>query len=248
MPRKATDQMPSVTAARLPSKTRIRRFATMATIDDLIAGIEVDFETAEKRAKKCGIEMTAILNGASSEGRSNTTEEEDLRIAELHAARDQYRKDMAGSKKRLEDAKRIKDEDAVIERESRESVPTGAQRVQREQRVKVGAEERTYHKGNDKRGVSFFQDVLNGQVLHDPSANARLAQHMAEERVERGNYIVRAAGDSLTSNWAGLVVPQYLTELYAPVARAMRPFANICNRHQLPEAGMTVNISRVTTA
>jgi HK97 family phage major capsid protein len=220
----------------------------MATIDDLIAGIEVDFETAEKRAKKCGIEMQSILAGVSSEGRQNTSEEEDLRMAELHAARDQYRKDMAGAKKRLEDAKRIKDEDSVIERESRESVPTGAQRVQREQRVKVGQEERTYHRGNDRKGTSFLRDVSRQFLYNDHQAADRLSRHMAEERVERADYLQRAAGDTNTGNWAGLTVPQYLTDMYAPNIAALRPFANICNKHDLPPNGMSVNISRVTTA
>jgi HK97 family phage major capsid protein len=219
----------------------------MATIDDLIAQIEVEFETAEKRAKKCGIEMTAILNGASSEGRSNTTEEEDLRIAELHAARDQYRKDMAGAKKKLEDAKRVKSEDAAIAEESRQAVPTGAQRATREQRVKVGKEERTYHPGNDRRGAQFLRDVSRQFLYNDVGANARLSQHMAEERVERADQFMetRAAG---TGAFTGLVVPQYLTDLKAPAVAALRPFANICNHHDLPADGMSVNISRITTA
>lgn len=216
----------------------------MATIDDLIAQIEVELETAEKRAKKCGIEMTAILSAATNEGRANLSEDEHLRVAELTAARDQYRKDIAGVQKKLADARKVKEEDIAIEAESREVSPTGAARVQREQRVKVGQEERTYHKGNDPRGGQFMRDVVASQILRDPVAQSRLAQHMAEERVERGQYLQRASD---TSNFAGLVVPQYLTELYAPVARALRPFANICNRHQLPENGLTVNISRITT-
>jgi hypothetical protein len=43
------------------------------------------------------------------------------------------------------------------------------------------------------------------------------------------------------------VVPQYLTDMYAPKVQAMRPFADICNKHDLPPDGMTVNISRITT-
>jgi hypothetical protein len=35
--------------------------------------------------------------------------------------------------------------------------------------------------------------------------------------------------------------------MYAPPARALRPFADICNQHVLPASGMTVNISRITT-
>jgi hypothetical protein len=35
--------------------------------------------------------------------------------------------------------------------------------------------------------------------------------------------------------------------MYAPKARALRPFADACNQHDLPESGMTVNISQITT-
>jgi hypothetical protein len=68
---------------------------------------------------------------------------------------------------------------------------------------------------------------------------------MAEERVERSEYLDRAVA---TTAFAGLVVPQYLTDLYAPATAALRPFADICTNHPLPADGMTVNISRMTTA
>jgi hypothetical protein len=35
--------------------------------------------------------------------------------------------------------------------------------------------------------------------------------------------------------------------MYAPKARALRPFADACTHHDLPAAGMTVNISQITT-
>src|SRR6266436_3103964 len=71
---------------------------------------------------------------------------------------------------------------------------------------------------------------------------------MAEARIERGgNDFARAAGDSTTANWAGLTVPQYLTDMYAPAIAALRPFADVCNHHDLPPNGMTVNISLTTT-
>jgi HK97 family phage major capsid protein len=55
----------------------------------------------------------------------------------------------------------------------------------------------------------------------------------------------RAAGT--TSNYAGLVVPNYLLSLASELARAGRPFANLCTALPLPATGMTLNISRVTT-
>ena len=71
---------------------------------------------------------------------------------------------------------------------------------------------------------------------------------MDEERVERAAFFERAAGDTTTANWAGLVVPQYLTDLAAPAVTARRPFADYaCTPHPLPAEGMTFDISKVTT-
>ncbi|NEA67543.1 hypothetical protein [Streptomyces sp. SID12488] len=114
---------------------------------------------------------------------------------------------------------------------------------------RVGAEERTYRPDQDRRGAAFEGDVA-AAFMGDYEAQGRLGQHMAEERVERGDQLdprtgQRAAG---TGAFAGLVVPQYLTDLYAPAAAARRPFADSCRPHDLPAQGMTVNISRITTS
>jgi HK97 family phage major capsid protein len=74
----------------------------------------------------------------------------------------------------------------------------------------------------------------------DPGAAERLQRHVQEEAVE-----ARAAG---TGAFSGLVVPQYLTDLVAEYRRAGRPTADICTPHPLPNEGMSVVISRVTTA
>lgn len=122
---------------------------------------------------------------------------------------------------------------------------TGETRQVQPTQVRVGAEPRTYSPDSDRSGRQFLLDV-GRQLLGDPGANERLARHMVEERVERGNDpVIRAAG---TGAFAGLVVPQYLTDLYAPAAKASRPFADACNIHDLPAEGMTVNLSRITTA
>lgn len=111
--------------------------------------------------------------------------------------------------------------------------------------ARVGTEERTYRPDQDRRGAEFQADVL-GAFLGDYEAAERLARHMSEERVERGNKIrqTRAVG---TGAFAGLVIPQYLTDMYAPMARTNRPFADACRRRPLPAQGMTVEIARVTT-
>jgi hypothetical protein len=113
-----------------------------------------------------------------------------------------------------------------------------------DQRHRVGQEERTYRPDQDRRGSNFERDVA-AAFLGDYEARDRLARHMQEERVERGDQLQRAAG---TGAFAGLVVPQYLTDLYAPAAAARRPFADACRGHDLPAQGMTVNLSRITTS
>ena len=110
--------------------------------------------------------------------------------------------------------------------------------------VRVGQEERTYRPDTDRTGRDFLLDV-GRSALGDHSASARLERHMTEERVDNGVQVERVAG---TGAFAGLVVPQYLTDLYAPAAKANRPFANACNIHDMPAEGMTLNISRITTA
>ena len=125
------------------------------------------------------------------------------------------------------------------------TVPASHRAPAYDQVHRVGQEERTYRPDQDRRGAGFQGDVL-GAFLGDYEAQGRLARHMQEERTERGNRIreTRAVG---TGAFTGLVIPQYLTDLYAPLARANRPFADACRRHTLPSQGMTVEISRVTT-
>jgi hypothetical protein len=112
--------------------------------------------------------------------------------------------------------------------------------------IRVGQEPRAYSRESDPSGRVFLRDVGLRHAFQGGAreSNERLDRHMAEVRVEQGQYLQRAAG---TGAFAGLVVPQYLTEAYAPLARAMRPFADACNHHDLPPDGMTLNISRITT-
>ncbi|GII89633.1 hypothetical protein Ssi03_76230 [Sphaerisporangium siamense] len=217
----------------------------MAGIDDLIASIEVELEAAHKRRAKYRKEMELILSTAQQEGRSNLTAEEDERIAELTVKRDQAKADIEGIERKLDNAREVKAEERDHEAKQREHKPVDTRRTGGDRTVRIGAEERTYRKDTDPYGKAFLMDVCRQFMFQDVEAATNLARHMAEERVERAEYLTRAVG---TGAWAGLTVPQYLTDLYAPATAALRPFADICNRHPLPEHGMSVNISRVTTA
>lgn len=103
--------------------------------------------------------------------------------------------------------------------------------------VVVTHEPMTYVEEN--RSVSFFQDLYNSQFNGDIDASDRIRRHRQEMELEYR--------DGTTANYAGLVVPQYLTQLAAELARAGRPFADQCTRLPLPQDGLTINISRVTT-
>ncbi|MFD9368782.1 phage major capsid protein [Streptomyces sp. NPDC060020] len=215
------------------------------TIDDLIASIEVELEAAHKRSKKCGAEIQLILDKAQQDGRSALSTEEDERITELFAARDQAKTDVTGIEGKLANANKIKAEEMERQEQQRTSAPTQTRKPSYDQVARVGREERTYRKDEDPNGKNFLLDVSRQFLYQDVEAASRLSRHMQEERVERAQFLQRATN---TGAFTGLVVPQYLTDMYAPATAALRPFADICNRHQLPSDGMSVNISRITTA
>jgi HK97 family phage major capsid protein len=112
----------------------------------------------------------------------------------------------------------------------------------------VREEPRTYSQASEREGVSFLRDMVLARMEGDPEAQQRLARHKQEERVTRADALATIERrDVGTGAFTGLTVPQYLTDLVAPVTRALRPFADICARKPLPASGMTVNISRITT-
>lgn len=215
------------------------------TIDDLIASIEVELEAAQKRLKKCGAEVQLILDKAQQDGRSNLTVEEDERVAELFAARDQARADITGIENKLATTNKLKTEEMEREAKQREVRETQTRKPAYDKVARVGQEERTYRQDMDPLGKGFLMDICRQFSHQDVEAAGRLSRHMQEERVERAEYLQRAVG---TGAFSGLTVPQYLTDMYAPATAALRPFADICNRHPLPQDGMSVNISRITTS
>jgi hypothetical protein len=141
------------------------------------------------------------------------------------------------------------DEAKVTElRQSKDNLDAELDTMQaRDQVARVGADERTYRPDIDKRGAAFARDVASA-FLGDYGAQARLARHMTEEEVERGVAVQGAQQRAVgTGAFTGLVVPQYLVDMFAPMATTGRPFADACRHHDLPETGMTVNIGRGTT-
>jgi hypothetical protein len=220
----------------------------MATFDDLILSAQVEQDQAIKRREKSLATVKYIHDKSRQEARARLTEDEDAEVAAAMESHTRAEQDVQGSARKLAQLKEAKSLEEAADQKLQERTAdprTAAGAKPAYDRVaRVGAEERTYHKGNTRRGGPFIRDVLAQFLYRNAEAEMRLARHMQEERVERGQYLERAVG---TGAFSGLTVPQYLTEMFAPAVAARRPFADAMTSLPLPESGMTVNISRITT-
>jgi len=102
--------------------------------------------------------------------------------------------------------------------------------------IKVVSEPVTYHQRSEN---SFLSDAVKAHFNTDVAASDRIRRHQQEMNVE---YRATSTGD-----FGGLVVPQYLVDLYAPKLRAGRPFADASRKHVLPAQGMSVVLSLIGT-
>lgn len=174
------------------------------------------------------VEMDAILEAVAAENRTDLTNDESAKV-------DALVEESRSLDSKIEKFKAQADADAKVA-EVRAAVADVAM-PKSTASTKIVSEPRTY---TPDSGNSFIADAFNAQYRNDYAANERLARHTREESIER-----RDVG---TANFAGLVIPQYLVDLAAPYARAGRPTADFAtNKHVLPAAGMTLNISRMTT-
>lgn len=205
------------------------------TLAKLIAQLRADIATKLEQRNTHAVELEK-LRGA------DTVDE--AKVSEIRAAKAALDTEIDQIQARVGEYEAELARDEAADRLAREVHP-GAPVVRTpDQRVRVGQEKRQYNPDSDRTGAQFVRDV-GAAFLGDYAARDRLARHMDEERVERGESLERAVG---VGAFAGLVVPQYLTDLVAPVTKAMRPLADAMNKHPLPPKGMTVNISRITTA
>lgn len=210
------------------------------TMAELIAAAQKRLDEAIAARRTRQDHLVALRSQLESGDASVTLESVQAAIAE----RDVADTALDAARAEVDELRAEAARDAEVDRLSAISTPTGDRRAAYDQVARVGREERTYRPDHDARGGQFVRDVVMSH-LGDFSAHERVARHMAEERVERREWFERAAG---TTAFAGLVVPQYLTDLYAPAAKAGRPLANAMRPLPMPPDGMTVNISRITTA
>jgi len=185
------------------------------------------FDKVVERRDAVKAEMDEVLEAVAEENRTDLTVEETEKV-------DALVEEARSLDTKIEKLKAQADADAKAS-EIRASVASVA--TPRVGGTTVTRESRTYSERSDS---SFFKDAYNAQFKSDFTAQDRLARHMREEEIER-----RDVG---TAQFEGLVIPQYLIDLAAPLARAGRPFADFAtNKMTLPPSGMTLNISRMTT-
>jgi HK97 family phage major capsid protein len=183
-------------------------------------------QLVDERAE-IGTAMAAVCDAAAEETR-DLSDSETENLSDLHARADSL-------DARISELRDIQLANAEAAKMRAEITPTQDD-AEKATEVRVGDEPLTY---SETSGRSFFRDLYASQFHHDPSAQGRIARHSAEMDVEHR--------DGTTASYAGLVVPNYLVQLAAELARAGRPFANLCTPMPLPGSGMTLNISRVTT-
>ena len=185
------------------------------------------FDKVVERRDAVKAEMDAVLEAVASEDRTDLTVEETEKV-------DALVEEARSLDTKIEKLKTQADADAKAS-EIRSSVASVA--TPRVGGTTVTRESRTY---SERSASSFFKDAYNAQFKSDFTAQDRLSRHMREEEIER-----RDVG---TPQFEGLVIPQYLIDLAAPLARAGRPFADFAtNKMSLPASGMTLEISRMTT-
>jgi HK97 family phage major capsid protein len=223
-------------------QTRVEREAREAELKELLTEDEV-LES----------EGNGIIAEAEKEGRSGFDAKEQARFdkvrerrAEIKERIPQVKEDIAELTKRYDELAEWAEIRTNAEKSRQEwSSQRGDTEPESRARISVTREPRTYTRDAEVQGVSFYRDLYNRRFNNDHKAAERLERHDREARLNEASMYEKR--DGTTANYAGLTVPQYLTDMAAPLARAMRPTVDICNRHPLPADGMTVNISRITT-
>jgi HK97 family phage major capsid protein len=204
-----------------------------------------------ERAEKVDA-MTAVRDKASGEGRADFTpaeqsswDEARARVAEIDRSikGDDDNPGLEARIAELEELEAAEQRNADAARDEGDD----AEQNQRSSGVRITNEPLTYEKG--RRSRSFFRDAFMAIRQGDVKASERIARHSREMDVVYAEYRAdeRERRASPSANYSGLVVPQYLVEEFANVARAGKPFLNEVRNVPLPDTGMTVNIGLGTT-
>ena len=198
----------------------------MTLLEQIRASIR---ECLDTRAGHMAV-IDSVIAAAEARDDSALTDAETIQFSEARSAVAAADADLAQLQEReaelvaLEEARAAADAVAA-----RFPAPNGSPEI------RVGAEPVVYRDGGE---YSFLQDAYRSEFGGDWQARERLERH------QRAALETRDVG---TSAFGALVPPQYLVDMFAPIARAGRPIANSVRRLPLPAGGMTFNIPRGTT-
>jgi HK97 family phage major capsid protein len=201
---------------------------------DLIAQMRGDITKKLEARNKLADELATLRDAET---------QDEAKIAEVRKAKDALDAEIDQLREREKDLADEQARDEAADRLVREVKP-GAPAPAYDEVARTGQEPRTYTCEKDAAGTaSFFRDAYLMSEKGNLDARSRIERHAREVQVE-GEMTERAAS---TGSFAGLIVPQYLVDQAALVAKAGRPTANIVTKLQLPEQGTQFQIPRGTT-
>lgn len=97
---------------------------------------------------------------------------------------------------------------------------------------------------------SYFRDLAFATIQNDMGAAKRLAQHeqiTKERKLAATDAALKRDVETTDFSNSGFVPPQYLADMWIPIPRGKRPFADACVKIPLPPDGLTLTIPKVTT-
>lgn len=211
-----------------------RKVPPMSLIDEVRARIKALKDEREQKRSELHSIIEAVEKRRDG---GDLTEEEATRFTEI---RDEIK---AIDEQRSQLQKRL--DDLVAEAAGRRKADEGRRRFEREDPDEMTIITTHQHATYTANGQhSFFRDAIAQRLGVSPAATERLASHQSEALAAMSEREQRDVGSSA---FGGLVVPQYLTELFAEVARASAPFLFRAQDLPLPEEGMTLVVPRGET-
>lgn len=169
---------------------------------------------------------------------------DEAEVSGLIAQRDAFDAEIDDLDQRAKDLEAEIARDAHLDELASRSTP--AAKAPSLERLEV-TQDATYSRASDPNGKRFIADVMRA-AMGNRDSERRLDAHMDEARASMDD-AARAMFDRAvsTSNFGGYIAPVYAKDLVGPNAKAGRPFADACRKHDLPAEGLQVVLSRITT-
>ena len=171
--------------------------------------------------------VQAVISAIEEEGRSEMSAEETEKFDAARAELREIDDKIAGLQAREAD---------LVDLAARSEKAAEARKEVIPMNIKVVSEEKTYRQDGEH---DFFADAVAAKFNNDSAAADRLARSRDESLAEYR---------STSGAFGGLVVPQYLTEQFAPTLASGRPFLESVTKIALPDSGMNLVIPRGNTA